>query len=753
MKNSFFKKLTALLLGTIMVLSMIPAIAISTKAAETSVTYSFTSLTGKGSKLNSGSTLVSTLNKCGPTGTSHVTAATATNIYDGNGSGGKWSSTAGFLKFGKSGGDGVLALTFDTNVVKVDIVCYAWGDGKTDTIKVNECSAVVAPNSGTWGTKTFEFAATKTVTITTNDRAFVQSITVYFEAAGACEHTYDSCEDTTCNLCNEERTAPGHIYDNCEDTECNNCTTGTRDALEHEYTNEFDASCNSCSAVRAVTLPEADSTITIEVANKLGLAHDNNTYTTDKYYVTGEITKVDNDTYGNIYIKDENGTEFYVYGVYSWDKANRYDALADKPVVGDTITLYGVIGTYDGVKAQMKDSWIYVEAADCEHTYANEFDASCDICGEERDVTIPAADSILDYLTITKLGIAQGHDSYTEGKYYFIGFVKEITNTTYGNVTLVDKDGNEFTVYGTYDATGENRFDEMANQFKVGDRVQVYGNVGQYGGKAQIKNGWVTILPKFEGFGLTLNKGITIRVKLTINAEWIANNPDAKVIFTDALGTQLDPIAGTNYYSITLTPGDIDRNIKVSYCDINEDVRVENYIAKAREQYADDEALMLLLDAITAYGQAANGEIVSAPDFSGVDAPTYDDDINLFGGNLTLDAVLNDYANIGIAVNATENLSYTISLAGKYASKGDDLAAIVTDGKLVIENLRPANFNDEIVLTVTNAEGNTATATFTFNEYLKALYDIGNEYQNMAAATYNYGVAVEAYVAATVAQQ
>ena len=80
MKHNFFKKLTALLLGAIMVFSMIPAIAISTKAAETSVTYSFTSLTGKGSKLNSGSTLVSTLNKCGPTGTSHVTAATVTNI-------------------------------------------------------------------------------------------------------------------------------------------------------------------------------------------------------------------------------------------------------------------------------------------------------------------------------------------------------------------------------------------------------------------------------------------------------------------------------------------------------------------------------------------------------------------------------------------------------------------------------------------------------------------------------------------------
>lgn len=731
MKHNFFKKLTALLLGAIMVISMIPAIAVSTKAAEITVSVTI----GDYAKAN-GWADSKAYKEIIMDDYITVTASGSGNTakYYNNGSNWRFYQTdkSQFSVTAKDGAT-IQSVKVTYSISNTGVMTYN-GANKTSNsvITVNGTSATFGV--GNTGTKT-------------NGQVRVTAIQVVYSINDSgCQHEYTDCEDAICNLCEEERTAPGHAYDSCEDTTCNNagCGAEDREAREHEYSNECDATCNNCSATREITPPAADSTLTLDVANELGLTYASNTYTSGKYYVTGVISRIVNTTYGNLYIKDENGTEFYVYGVYSWGGDVRYDALAVKPAVGDTITLYGTIGSYSGA-AQMKNAWIYIEATECEHTYSNEYDASCDNCGEEREVTIPSADSILDILTINKLGIAQGHNGYTEGKYYVVGTVKEITSAEYGNMTIVDANGNEFTVYGSYDATGENSFADMANPFKVGDTVQVYGVVGQYGGTAQIKNGWVTILPKFEGFGLTLNKGITIRVKLTFDQMWIDANPDVKIIFTDAAATTLDPIAGTNYYSITLTPGEINRIIKVSVGDITEDVSVAAYIAKAKEKYADDTALIALLNAIEVYGNAAAGETAAEPNFEGVDNPTYDDAFGLFGGNLTIDAVLNDYANIGINVNATENLAYTISLAGKTVARGADFASIVTDGKLVIENLRPANFNDDIVLTVTNADGEIATATFSFNAYLKALYELDNEYKNIAAATYNYGVAVEAY--------
>lgn len=69
------------------------------------------------------------------------------------------------------------------------------------------------------------------------------------EIRPASEHKYTDCEDTTCNKCTTTRTAPGHLYTDCEDTQCNTCQT-TRVAPGHSYTNCLDAECNNCVHVR-----------------------------------------------------------------------------------------------------------------------------------------------------------------------------------------------------------------------------------------------------------------------------------------------------------------------------------------------------------------------------------------------------------------------------------------------------------------------------------------------------------------------
>ncbi len=225
--------------------------------------------------------------------------------------------------------------------------------------------------------------------------------------------------------------------------------------------------------------PAADSVLTIPEAIALGESKEHNTYTEGKYYVTGVITEVYNTQYGNMRITDEDGNILTIYGTYDADGTNRYDAMATKPVAGDTVTIYGVIGQYNGT-AQIKNGWVV------EHTPGEGEPEP-----EPDDNNDPAADSVLTILEAIALGESKSHNTYTEGKYYVTGVITEVYNTTYGNMKITDENGNILTIYGTYDADGTNRYDAMATKPVVGDTVTIYGVVGQYNGVAQVKNGWV----------------------------------------------------------------------------------------------------------------------------------------------------------------------------------------------------------------------------------------------------------------------
>ena len=56
-------------------------------------------------------------------------------------------------------------------------------------------------------------------------------------------------------------------------------------------------------------------------------------------------------------ITDDKGNILTVYGTYSADGSTRYDALEVKPVAGDTVTVYGIVGQYNNTP-QVKDGWI-----------------------------------------------------------------------------------------------------------------------------------------------------------------------------------------------------------------------------------------------------------------------------------------------------------------------------------------------------------------------------------------------------------
>ena len=240
-------------------------------------------------------------------------------------------------------------------------------------------------------------------------------------------------------------------------------------------------SCGDVTETKTFTLKLVVTETSISDALEIGGSRDHNDYTADKYIVTGEITSVDNATYGNLKIKDADGNVIVLYGTYSADGSLRYDKLAVKPVVGDTITVFGILGNYNGT-VQLKNSWIINH-----------------VPGEGGEVDPPVADptpdteiSIEDAIA---LGASKEHDTYTEGKYYVTGEITEISNTKYGNLKIKDANGNILTVYGTWNEDGTVRFDALETKPEVGDTVTVYGIIGQYNGTPQVKNGWFKSAP------------------------------------------------------------------------------------------------------------------------------------------------------------------------------------------------------------------------------------------------------------------
>ncbi len=168
------------------------------------------------------------------------------------------------------------------------------------------------------------------------------------------------------------------------------------DALGHKDENG-DYKCDKCSTKMlpadgtALTIPQA-----LAIAKLMG-----DTYTTQKYYITGVMTNLSNTQFGNFYLKDADGNEIYIYGLYSADGKTRYDAMSYKPVNGDELTVYTVLGCYYGAP-QGKSAWMDEVVIHEEHDYVSEVTAptcyldgytthTCWMCGDEFKDSVVAA--------------------------------------------------------------------------------------------------------------------------------------------------------------------------------------------------------------------------------------------------------------------------------------------------------------------------------------------------------------------------
>lgn len=236
--------------------------------------------------------------------------------------------------------------------------------------------------------------------------------------------------------------------------------------------------------VPAVKIPDADSTLTVKEAADLGASKAHNTYTDGKYYVSGTVVEVTSTQYGNMKIKDSEGNTLTIYGSYGPDGKDSFNALNPQPKSGDTVKLYGIIGQYNDTP-QMKNAWI-------KEINGSKPGKAATTTRPTSSVKEPVADSEVSIADAITIGLSKEDNVYTSNKYYVTGTITEIYNAEYGNMKIKDSSGNILTIYGTYGADGAVRFDALKTQPKVGDSVTIYGKIGQYGGVAQIKNGWIT---------------------------------------------------------------------------------------------------------------------------------------------------------------------------------------------------------------------------------------------------------------------
>lgn len=91
------------------------------------------------------------------------------------------------------------------------------------------------------------------------------------------------------------------------------------------------------------------------------------------------------------------------------------------------------------------------------------------------EVTIPEA-----------IALAPNADSST--MYLIRATVRSIVNSEYGNMNIVDDEGNELYVHGTFGADGTTKYGDMTEKPGAGDKVVLVGTLSVYNDAPQMKN-------------------------------------------------------------------------------------------------------------------------------------------------------------------------------------------------------------------------------------------------------------------------
>ncbi len=618
-------------------------------------------------------------------GTYTLTITSLTNVY-GSAFDAKGNSA---IKLGTSSAVASFSFTVPADVTTV-VINIAGYKARTSKISVNGGDAytlTTSSDNGEYEAITVDTSTNKTVTLSTvsgSTRCMIDSIAFYIPAG-----------DASCTHTNTEEipaVTPGcTTVGATAGVKCSDCgfIVTAPEAIPATGHTIVDGTCTVCGTKIHYTIPEA-----LEAADGTAVV------------VTGTVYLINEawSSYNNmsVTIKDAQGNELYLY------------RLSTQVAVGDIITVTGVMATYNSNRQIAAGATATID----DH--------------EEIEV-------VYDEVTISEAIASDDGRLVT-----FSGTVTNIAQAwtgSYTNVTVADAEGNSIYLY------------KLATEVALGDIITVKGIVGSYSGNKQIVSATAEVTgyaePSLDGFAISLNKGITVKVTYTLSAGWVNNNPNAKVVFSN--GTECDVVAGTNVYSTNLTPGQINDALTVAFNGTTEDVSFAAYKTKAEAASETKlglsdtkyEALIALLGEIQDYANAADGNGNETDNLDSVTGISKTDDNGIFAN---ISASLGDTASLKIGMSGdVTGYTVVVTLGGKEILNGN-LSSYIN-----INGLYPVHFNDEIVITISNGTETVASATFTFNSCLKALYEYAGSsdaVKQMAVATYNYGVAVEAYTSA-----
>ena len=240
------------------------------------------------------------------------------------------------------------------------------------------------------------------------------------------DHTYDNTCDTVCNICGYER-AIEHTYDDSCDEVCNVCDYERTDA--HAYVSDCDLVCDACGVTRATQKEIVfDFGTDIEPSghNDGKTTGSTQSYTVDDYILN--LTDMDKcfenayDAQGRAILKlgvsqtvggftftvpnnvtsviikaakyKTNTSKLTVNGntttlSFSSNDIGEYESIVVDTRVNKTVTVSTEVG---GIRACIGAIIFVADIADdgsSEHTYDDDLDEVCNVCGHERQVYTP----------------------------------------------------------------------------------------------------------------------------------------------------------------------------------------------------------------------------------------------------------------------------------------------------------------------------------------------------------------------------
>jgi hypothetical protein len=615
------------------------------------------------------------------------------------------------IKFGTSSAVGSMQFTVPNDVTSVNIYVAKY-KANTTKVSINQGAATTltkASNNGEYDVITVDTSSNKTVkfaTVSGGARAMIN--TIEFVIASSAQEELTAAQKVEKEISNlsvidkvvqdETITLPTASVDGVSvewalidgagvATLANGELTitlgdaATTVKLQATITCEDESDTKDFEIAVPKADPPADSTLTITEAIALGLSKEHNEYTVGKYYVTGVIKSVYNTEYGNMIITDENGTEFTVYGTYL--NGTKYNELENKPDEDDTITVYGIIGQFNGT-AQIKNADItnHIDFVP-EVTYDAIFNVAV---GE-------AVETINGY----KIELPAAEDF---GNYVFVGWSTEAVSSTKTKPELF-KAGDSFTLeenttfYAVYSytyeySTGENTVEAWtlvndASTLKAGDKIVIVAQNADYALGTNQK---------------TSNRGCGAVVK---SGNTVSFGDDVQIITLEAVGNMFAFYVNTNVNTGYLYAASTEKNYLKTQDEITDNgswtITIEDGVATIK---ANQEKRNWLR-----YNPNNNSD--TGPLFSCYTSGQEDVSIyKLTGGNSTVSVT--NYTSFaadfeGAQVNLGENLSvkykaysaYNLEdLIVKFTMGNRTLEVAAVDGIFAFTNISPEFINASI---------------------------------------------------------